>query len=114
MDPFNAVGRFVLELVALYGIGRGVWEMTENAVAVVVVGVAAAFIWGRFRVPDDPGPAPVAVPGVVRLVIEAFVLVGGGLGLSTAHDTLTVVYFVALVAHYATTRRRLRHVLSFR
>ena len=114
MDPANAAGRFVLELIALYGVGRGVWEASGNLVAVVVVAGLAAFVWGRFRVPDDPGPAPVAVPGVVRLVIEAVILVGGGAGLATAHERFAVVYFIALVVHYSTTRRRLRHVLSFR
>lgn len=114
MDPINAVGRFVLELAALYGIGRGVWEASSNVVATVVVAGLAVFVWGRFRVPDDPGPAPVAVPGVVRLVIEALILVGGGVGLATAHSSLAVGYFTALVVHYATTRRRLAHVLSFR
>ncbi len=114
MDPVNAAGRFVLELAALYGVGRGVWETSRNVVAVVVVAGLAAFVWGRFRVPDDPGPAPVAIPGVVRLMIEAVVLVGGGVGLATAHERFAVVYFVALVVHYATTRRRLAHVLSFR
>lgn len=114
MDPVNAAVRFVLELTALYGIGRGVWEVSANAIAVIVVAGLAAFVWGRFRVPDDPGPAPVAVPGVVRLVIEALILIGGGVGLTTAHERVAIVYFVALVAHYATTRRRLAHVLSFR
>ena len=114
MHPINALGRFLLELVALYGIGRGVWEASENVVAVLVIAALAAFLWGRFRVPGDPGPAPVAVPGVVRLAIEAVILVGGGVGLAAAHDRLAIVYFVALVAHYATTRRRLAHVLSFR
>lgn len=114
MHPVNAIGRFVLELVALYGIGRGVWEVSENVIAVLVVAALAAFVWGRFRVPDDPGPAPVAVPGVVRLTIEAAILIGGGVGLAAGHNRLAIVYFFALVSHYATTRRRLAHVLSFR
>ncbi len=114
MDPVNAIGRFALELVALYGIGRGVWETSESSIAVVAVVGLAAFVWGRFRVPDDPGPAPVAVPGVVRLCIEVVVLVGGGVGLASVHDSLAVAYFIALIVHYATTPRRLRYVLSFR
>lgn len=114
MDPVNSAGRFILELVGLYGIGWGMWEASGNVIAVVVVVGLAAFVWGRFRVPGDPGPAPVAVSGVVRLVIEATILVGGGVGLATAHRQFAVGYFIALVVHYATTRRRLAHVLSFR
>ena len=30
----------------------------------------AATLWGTLRVPGDPGPAPVAVPGAVRLLLE--------------------------------------------
>ena len=114
MDPINMLGRFVLELLALYGIGRGVWETSGSLAAAIAVAALAALVWGRFRVPDDPGPAPVAVSGVIRLVIEAGILTAGGVGLTSAHETLAVVYFSAVIAHYATTRRRLRHVLSFR
>jgi hypothetical protein len=32
----------------------------------------AAIIWGVFRIPDDPNPAPVEVPGIVRLGYELF------------------------------------------
>ena len=114
MDPLNAIGRFLLELVALYGIGRGIWEASESVFAAIVVAALAAFVWGRFRVPDDPGPAPVEAPGVVRLMLELMVLVAGGVGLATAHERFAIIYFVALAVHYATTRRRLQHVLSFR
>lgn len=30
----------------------------------------AAVLWGTFRVPNDPGKAPVAVPGILRLFLE--------------------------------------------
>ena len=34
--------------------------------------VLAATIWGVFRIPNDPKPAPVEVRGIVRLVYELF------------------------------------------
>ena len=115
MDPLNSIGRFLLELVAAYGIGAGLWEATSNWLITGLVVLAALVAWGRFRVPNDPGPAPRPVSGVVRLTIEGVVLIGGGLGLWIAHGaTPALIFFGLLAIHYATTPRRLRHVLSFR
>lgn len=109
MHPVNAGVRFVAELVAWYGVGAGLWSV---APVVGIVGAAAAVgTWAVFRVPGDPGPAPVAVPGPVRLAIEAVVLGGGAVGLRVAHGWAVGAAFAAvLVAHHATTPRRLRFV----
>lgn len=113
MDPVNGAVRFVAELVALYGIGAGLWATTDSVVVTVLVPLAAMVVWGVFRVPDDPGPAPVAVPGLVRLVIEDVVFIGGTLGLWAAHGLAPALTFATVVAvHYATTLRRLRHLLA--
>lgn len=115
MGPVNASLRFICELVALYGIAAGIWTWTDSVVLTVVAPVVAMGLWAVFRVPDDPGPPPVAVPGSVRLVIEAAVFGAGTLGLMAAHGpTAAVVFAGVLVVHYATTPRRLRHVLSSR
>ena len=115
MGPVNASLRFLYELVALYGIGAGLWNETRSIVVVLVVGVATAAVWGVFRVPDDPGPPPVAVTGALRLTIEAAVFGGGAVGLGAAHGPPPAIAFGVVVAvHYATTSDRLRHVLSFR
>lgn len=115
MDPINAAGRFVLELIAAYGIGAGIRRATDSWTAAGAVVLIALVMWARFRVPGDPGPAPRPVPGVVRLAIEAVILGGGGIGLLVAHGaTPSSIYFVALGAHYATTPRRIRHLLSYR
>lgn len=113
MDPVNAAGRFLLELVAAYGIGAGMWSSTGNWLVTALVVVVALVVWGAFRVPDDPGPAPRPVPGLVRLAIEAVVLGGGGVGLLVAHGAApAAIYFALLAIHYATTPRRLRHLLA--
>lgn len=55
--PGNLALRFLLELFSvLFTIG---------------LPVLAAALWGTFRVPDDPGKAPVAIPGYLRLLLEA-------------------------------------------
>ncbi len=115
MGPVNAAVRFGCELLAIYGIAAGAWVWTQSVVAVVALPVVSAVVWGVFRVPDDPGPPPVAVPGVVRLAIEVAVFASGALGLSAAHGSAAGIAFAAIVAvHYATTLRRLRYVLSCR
>jgi hypothetical protein len=77
MGPVNAAVRLPCELAALYGIAAGMWSWTESVLLTIVVTVAAATAWAVFRVPDDPGDPPVAVPGPVRLTIEAAVFAGG-------------------------------------
>ena len=72
-NPINLAFRFVLELAAL--IAMGVWGAQKGQgvfAAVLAIGVPliAAVLWGIFRIPNDPGRAPVAVPGIARLALE--------------------------------------------
>ena len=72
-NPINLAVRFLLELAALAALGVWGWQQGQGWVRfVLAVGMPllAAVLWGTFRVPNDPGPARVAVPGVVRLVLE--------------------------------------------
>lgn len=78
-NPVNLALRFVLEMAALAALGY--WGWTQHSGIArwawtlgLVIGAAA--LWGTFRVPDDPGSAPVAVPGIVRLLLEAAFLAG--------------------------------------
>lgn len=115
MGPVNAAVRFVCELVALYGVGAGTWSWTGSVLAAIALPVATAVLWGVFRVPDDPGPPPVVVPGWVRLSIEAAVFGGGALGLWASHGAPAGITFALVVGlHYATTPVRLRYLWSCR
>ena len=38
--------------------------------AAIGLPAAAAALWGIFRIPNDPKPAPVATPGPIRLLLE--------------------------------------------
>jgi len=74
--PVNLTVRFLLELSALLATGIWGWKQSDGWIRFIMaigIPVIIAVIWGTFAVPDDPsrsGKAPVAVPGIMRLVIE--------------------------------------------
>jgi hypothetical protein len=72
--PLNLALRFFLELAALFAMGYWGWTQHSGLARFIwAVGLPlfTAALWGIFRVPGDPGNAPVAVPGPVRLLLEA-------------------------------------------
>ena len=82
--PINLALRFFLELAALAALGFWGWHTNGESngwlrfLLAVGIPMVAAVLWGTFAVPDDPsrsGKAPVAVPGFVRLAIEAALFV---------------------------------------
>lgn len=71
--PINMTLRFVLELAALLALGIWGWQKGDGLLRFVLafgVPLVAAFLWAAFRVPGDPGAAPVAIPGTLRLAFE--------------------------------------------
>ena len=72
-NPLNLAFRFFLELAALVAIGYWGWNVGEGWTRwLLMLGVplVAAVLWGVFRVDNDPGRAPVRVPGFLRLALE--------------------------------------------
>jgi hypothetical protein len=110
--------RFLLELAGLGAIVY--WGVTVIGGVPgwgVGLGLAAfaAAMWGTFRVPDDPGPAPIAVPGPLRLALEAVFFGTATLLLAAAGQTTLAVVFALLVAlQYLTTADRVRRLLAIR
>lgn len=115
VETGNLALRGLLEAVALVAFAAWGWLTFDGVAGVVlalVLPVAAAALWGTFRVPDDPGPAPVAVPGPVRLALELSLF-----GLATAAlfalSALVGLLFGAHVAiHYVVDAGRVRWLLS--
>lgn len=73
LSPVDAPLRGLLELAALLALGYWGWTTHAGLAAVgwaVGLPVLAAVLWGTFRVPGDPGDAPVAVPGTLRLALD--------------------------------------------
>lgn len=114
-NPVNLAFRFLLELAALASVAywgwtqhQGIWKALAAVLAVLVLAGA----WGTLRVPGDPGDAPVAVPGIVRLLIEAAVFAAALWALAAADRPTWAMAFAALLAlHYALSYDRLLWLL---
>ena len=109
-NPINLGVRFLLELSILASLGY--WGWTEHSgmwrfLWGVGLPLAAAVLWGTFRVPNDPGPAPVQVPGLVRLLLELGLFAAAVAFLFAAgRPTIGVVMGVLVVLHYAVSYDR--------
>ena len=106
--PLNLAIRFLLEIAALVAIGY--WGFSQHTgIWRFVIGLGgpllAAVLWGTFAVPDDPsrsGRAPVAVPGVLRLVLELALFGFAAWALYDAGSPLLALILAILtVTHYA-------------
>ena len=106
----NDVLRFALELGALAAVGWWGWTADHGGPRIVVaigLPLLVAVLWGTFRVHGDPGDAPVAVPGPVRLALEAAVFGAATIALVDAVSPAVGLGFgVVVVGHYLVARRR--------
>lgn len=114
--PVNLVVRFLLELAALVALGMWGWAHGEGWTAfllVLLVPGIAATLWGTFRVPDDPGRAPVVVPGIVRLLLEGAFFLAALLALCDIHsDVFALLLGFTVLVHYATSYDRVMWLLA--
>lgn len=117
-NPVNLTLRFVLEMIALVGIGYGGWHSGEGFVRyllAILLPLLAAGAWGAFRPPNEPHHpthATVPVPGKVRLFVEALVFGGGTWGFYSAGATTTALLFgLVVLAHYALSYDRVGWLL---
>jgi hypothetical protein len=112
----NEVLRFLLELAALAAFAFWGWVTFDGLVgllAAIGAPLLAAAAWGIFRVPGDPGPAPVAVPGSVRLALEIVFFTLAAVLLFVAGAEVAAAIFAALVMfHYTVGYRRILWLLS--
>lgn len=72
-NPINLTVRFLLEIAMLSTLALWGWNFATNwmhIVYAIAFPVVAATLWGVFRIPNDPKPAPVAIPGALRLLLE--------------------------------------------
>jgi hypothetical protein len=102
--PLNLTLRFFLEVAALAAMGYWGWTQHSGLMRwLLAIGLplVAAAAWGLFRVPGYPGAAPVAVPGPVRLLLEAAFFGGGTWALYAAQRPVWAAVVGSLVLlHY--------------
>ena len=103
----NLLVRFLLEIVAIVSFGMWGWSIQKGfwgLVLTVLLPLVIAIIWGVFAVPNDPsrsGKAPVAVSGVIRLVIELSIFISANLILFYLnYTTFGIIFGAFLVLHH--------------
>jgi hypothetical protein len=114
--PINLALRFLLELVALFALGYWGWTQHAGVARILwTIGLplVAAALWGTFRVPDDPGKAPVPVPGLVRLLLEGLFFGAATWAFYAADRGSWGLIFGAIVlVHYAVSYDRILWLLQ--
>ena len=109
--PINLGLRFFLEIGVLLVVGVWGWQKGEGWQRFALafgVPIVLAILWATFRVQDDPGVPPVAIPGLLRLIFELAVF---GFAVWTLLDiklvTLSWVFGAVLTIHYITSYDRI-------
>lgn len=72
-NPINLTIRFLLEIAMPVILSYWGWQLTTAWLRIIyalALPVCASTLWGMFRIPNDPKPAPVAIPGILRLLLE--------------------------------------------
>lgn len=114
--PLNLALRFALELAALGAMAYWGWTQNDGAwrwIAALGLPLIAAALWGTFRVPNDPREAPIAVPGAIRLLLEAAFFGGAVLLLALADQSRAALIFgVIIVLHYIASYDRVLRLVG--
>jgi hypothetical protein len=107
---------FLLEICMLAAMVFAGFRLGDSLPMRLVLGVAlpiaAAAVWGVFRVPNDPGAAIVAVPGRLRLIIE-WMLFAAAIAMlfAAGKPGWAAVFLVAAIVDYAIMYERVLHLL---
>ena len=117
--PINLILRFLLEVVALIATGLWGWFQAEGGYRYVLasgIPVLLSVIWGTFAVPHDPsrsGEAPIAVKGIIRLLLEfAFFGFATWAFLDLDMTTLGLVFGGVVILHYLVSYDRIKWLLK--
>lgn len=113
--PINLGLRFLLEIAALVSLGVWGWQKGEGWVRFLLalgIPLIAAVLWATFRVPNDPGTPPVAIPGILRLAFELALFAFATWALYDAKMiSLAWIFGVITFLHYATSYDRILWII---
>ncbi|PSL44775.1 uncharacterized protein DUF2568 [Chitinophaga niastensis] len=86
------------------------WHLGDHwmsYIAAVGLPLIAAALWGIFRIPNDPKPAPVAIPGQIRLLLELGLFGAAVWGLhALGYVQLSWWMAIIVLVHYAVSYDR--------
>lgn len=113
--PLNLAVRFLLELalLAIYFY----WPLqyfngAKGILLCILLPVCGAALWAIFKVPGDAGSPVVAIPGWLRLLLEATLFALAFYMLfSLDQDNLARIFLVITILHYAVSYDRIGRLL---
>jgi len=115
-NPINLTLRFVLELAALVALAVWGWRKGEGWLRFALafgIPIAVAILWATFRVPNDPGVAPVAVPGILRLTFELALFAFATWALYDVRlVTFAWILGIAVATHYISSYDRILWIIK--
>jgi hypothetical protein len=115
-NPLVLTLMFLLELAMLAALAYWGWTQHEGLLRVILaVGVplAAAVLWGVFRVPGEPGDAIVPLRGIIRLLLELGLFALAVILLLAANQPTTAMILGGLVVlEYALSYDRIYRFLT--
>ena len=99
--------RFLLEIITLVAFGMWAWNVYSGALQLlltITIPLLVAIVWGTFTVQNDPsrsGKAPIAVSGIIRLVLELVIFISSlWILFYLDYTTFGYIYGTALVIHH--------------
>ena len=116
--PLNLMLRFMLEMAAVGTVGIWGWKLGEDwgrFFWAALLPILLMVVWGVFAVPEDPsrsGKAPVAIPGIFRLLLELGIF---AFAIWAFYDVgfprLSLVFGFLVFLHYGSSYDRIRWLL---
>ena len=119
--PINLMIRFLLELAALGSAGLWGWKSFDGSLQYAVglgLPILMTIVWGTFAVIDDPsrsGKAPIAVSGLIRLMIEfIFFALAVWAVFNLEYTRLSYALGGIVIIHYLVSYDRVKWLLAQR
>src|SRR5437868_6480791 len=102
-NPINLIVRFLLEIAMLIVLGYWGWHLSGiwRYIGATGLPIAAATLWGVFRIPNDPKPATITIPGPLRLLLELGLFGFANWALyDLGYSTLSLIMAAVVTIHY--------------